>query len=196
MPNLGTRKSHTTRGYEWVLYYRKGPLQKFRDEGNGGKKRARSFNDGRSPFPDSKLNAPVGRSGDYTLAELSQKKMSAMKLILVQVNKIAIPWSFMAVTPDSSDQPIQVTNTCAYDTVLMALSLLRQYDTDMAFFIKAEGRLITTVLDNIDQNLHVQSRVAWIHHCDTYVPTSNKYNLGAVNIVNKITNNKQSRQGY
>jgi hypothetical protein len=38
------------------------------------KKRKRSLNDGRAPPPDSKLNAPVGISGDYTLAELSQKK--------------------------------------------------------------------------------------------------------------------------
>jgi hypothetical protein len=138
--------------------------------------------------PDSKLNAPVGISGDYTLAELSQKKKTAMNMMLEEVNKIAIPWSCMAVTPDSCEQPIYVTNTCAHDTVLMALSLLRQYDTDMAFFIKAEGGLLTTVLDNVEQNLHVQSRVTWIRHCDTYVPTSNKYNHFARNFVSKITN--------
>ena len=102
-------------------------------------------------------------------------------------NSTSINCHIHILTPDSCDQSIHVTNTCAHDTVLMTLSLLRQYDTDMAFFIKAEGGLLTTVLDNIEQNLHVQSRVEWIHHCDTYVPTSNKYNHLAASIVRKIT---------
>jgi hypothetical protein len=126
-------------------------------------------------------------------AQVSQKKITEINQLLSQVKKIAIPWSYHGATPDSNGEPILVTNTCAHDTVLMGLAILRLSDTDMAYFIKAEGDPLNTVLDNIEQHIHGQSRIAWIDHCNNYVPTStsNKHRHTATQIVSK----KKAMQG-
>ncbi len=75
--------------------------------------------------------------------------------------------------------------------VLMGLAILRLSDTDMAYFIKAEGDPLNTVLDNIEQHIHGQSRIAWIDHCNNYVPTSTQISTDIIIII-IILNNIQN----
>ncbi len=56
-----------------------------------------------------------------------------------------------ATTQDSGGKTISVTNTCAHDTVLMALYWLRENDKILGPVIRAEGELLNGVLDNIRQ---------------------------------------------
>ena len=82
----------------------------------------------------------------------------------------AIPWSFESITYDSGGKKIIVTNTCAHDTVLMALFWLREHDKSVGPLIWAEGVLLNVVLDNIKWENHEEARLAWIDHCVTFIP--------------------------
>jgi len=77
-----------------------------------------------------------------------------------------MPWSFHSCTPDSGGKQILITNTCAYDTVLMALYWLRKYDKTLGPIIRDEGELLNVVLDNIERKNHAEARLAWISHCE------------------------------
>ncbi len=76
-------------------------------------------------------------------------KQTPLQAQLSEYKNIAIPWSFEATTQDSGQKTIRVSNTCAHDTVLMALYPLREYDTTLGPVIRAEGELLNVVLDNI-----------------------------------------------
>jgi hypothetical protein len=78
-------------------------------------------------------------------------KQNTLQAQLSEYENIAIPWSFEAITQDSRGKTIRVSNTCAHDTVFMALYWLREYDATFGPVIRAEGELLNVVLDNIKQ---------------------------------------------
>eukprot|EP00984_Skeletonema_dohrnii_P034836 scaffold33748_cov214-Skeletonema_dohrnii-CCMP3373.AAC.1 len=124
-------------------------------------KRSRT-NDGRAPdtnkalFPSIKQS--TGRKPDQ-----SNKVPSGTTIVPMDV---CIPWGFVYIT--SAGETIQVTNTCAMDTVLMGLFLLRQHDHDLQLKIK-EVAPLDSVLDKIHQKKFDEARYDWIEHsrsCD------------------------------
>jgi len=103
---------------------------------------------------------------DVTTKEHSPKKHSIHHDKLAKYEDVAMPWSFHSCTPDSGGKQIRITNTCAYDTVLMALYWLRKYDKTLGPIIRDEGELLNVVLDNIERKNHAEARLAWISHCE------------------------------
>ena len=77
----------------------------------------------------------------------------------------AIPWSFET----HDDIRVQVSNTCALDTSLQALYLLRRYDQDLYLHFKGNklsGEL-NKVLDMIQAEDYNGARLEWIMHSES-----------------------------
>ena len=73
-----------------------------------------------------------------------------------------IPWSFNTLTPTEPHVQLHVTNTCAMDTILMCLYLMRKFNTDMLEDFIHEGLLVNNVLNLIDDKEFDLARMAWI----------------------------------
>jgi hypothetical protein len=97
-------------------------------------------------------------------------KRSPHQAQLAKFEDEAIPWSFESITYDSGGKKICVVNTCAHDTLLMALFWLREHNKSLGPLIRAEGELLNVVLDNIKRKNHEEARIAWIDHCAKFVP--------------------------
>ncbi len=68
-------------------------------------------------------------------------KQTPLQAQLSKYEKIAIPWSFEAITQNSGGKTFRVSNTCAHNTMLMALYWLRGYDKTLGPVIrKGRGR--------------------------------------------------------
>lgn len=77
---------------------------------------------------------------------------------------LAMPWAFTFITEDSLR--IKATNTCAPDTVLMAMFNLRKYDDELFLDFKMDDKVLTEVLDMIQCREYARARYTWIVHTE------------------------------
>ena len=66
------------------------------------------------------------------------------------------------MTPTEPHVQLHVTITCAMDTILMCLYLMRKFNTDMLEDFIHEGLLVNNVLNLIDDKEFDLARMAWI----------------------------------
>jgi hypothetical protein len=107
-------------------------------------------------------------------------KTTSVASKLAKYEEEAIPWSFRSVTQDSDGDVISVTNTCAHDTVLMALYWLRETDNSFQSLIQADQGLLNTVLDNIKGKNFDEARLSWINYCESYERPGSRVGSSAI----------------
>ena len=110
------------------------------------RKKKHSINDNDGRPPDTTRHAP--NKTEYGVNGLDLRQ--------------CIPWSFNTLTPTKPHVPLHVTNTCAMDTILMCLYLMRKFNTDMLEDFIHEGLLVNNVLNLINNKEFDQARMDWI----------------------------------
>jgi hypothetical protein len=75
-----------------------------------------------------------------------------------------IPWSFRTVTLSKPHVQLHVTNTCAMDTTLMALFLIRKFHNEMVPYFVSEGASLNAVLNLINEKNYTDVRLMRITH--------------------------------